>query len=689
MAVTTRRDGSTLLVTLDNPPVNAIGHAMRASLMAAVETANDDKSIERVIVTGAGRAFAAGADAREFDAAPIEPHLPEVLDRIEACRVPWIAAVGGVALGGGLEIALACRYRIAAPGAQLGLPEVNLGVIPGAGGTQRLPRLVGLAAALDMIPTGRPVSARKALDVGLIHEIAEDVIFAAEEVNGELLSTIPALCDLPGPAPDGEALAAARALAGRKMKNQIAPQKAIDLVEAACSESFVAAMALERQTFIELRQGAQARALRHIFFAERAAKAPDWLKEARPLPLDHAVVVGGGTMGAAISYALLNAGLRVTLIETDEDGVARARANVDKIVEASLARGLIDPAGAEARLGRLTATTDYTAAAGATLAIEAAFESMEVKQAVFQALEAALAPDTVLASNTSYLDIDEIASVLKDPARLIGLHFFAPAHIMKLLEIVRGRASSDTALATGFALGKRLGKIPVLAGVCDGFIGNRIFARYREACDTMLMDGALPWEIDAAMTGFGYAMGLYATADLSGLDIGYATRRRQDATRDPARRYIPIADRVVEAGRLGRKTGSGWYDYASGKPAPDPWTEDLILSEAEKAGVTRRAFAPEEIQRRALLAMINEAADILAEGIAQSARDIDVVTVHGYGFPRWRGGLLHYADTLGVGRVVSELQDLAGEDPVAWKASPVLEACARGNTPIAGYRTAG
>ncbi len=659
MAVTTKRDGSTLLVTLDNPPVNAIGHAMREGLVAAVETANADQSIERVIVTGAGRAFAAGADAREFNAPPIEPHLPEVLDRIEACRAPWIAAINGVALGGGLEITLACRYRIAAPKAQLGLPEVNLGVIPGAGGTQRLPRLIGLAAALDMIPTGKPVSALKALESGLIHEVAEDVVFAAEEVNSELLSTIPALSALPGPDHDGEALAAARKLAGQKMRGQIAPLRAIDVVEIACSEPYTSAMALERQTFIELRNGGQSRALRHIFFAERAARAPDWLKDARPLPLDHAVVVGGGTMGAAISYAMLNAGLKVTLIETDADGVARARANVDKIVEASLTRGLIDAAGAEARRSRLTATTDYSAGSDATLAIEAAFESMEVKKGVFQALEAALPPDAVLASNTSYLNIDEIASVLKDPARLLGLHFFAPAHIMKLLEIVRGAASSDTALATGFSLGKRLGKIPVLAGVCDGFIGNRIFARYREACDTMLMDGALPWEIDAAMTGFGYAMGLYATADLSGLDIGYATRRRQDATRDPARRYIPIADRVVEAGRLGHKTGAGWYDYSSGKITPDPWTEALILTEAKSAGVARRSFTAEEIQRRALLAMINEAANILAEGIAQSAQDIDVVTVHGYGFPRWRGGLMHYADTLGVGQIVSELRDLA------------------------------
>jgi 3-hydroxyacyl-CoA dehydrogenase len=450
--------------------------------------------------------------------------------------------------------------------------------------------------------------------------------------------------------------------------------KAIELVEASAKWPLAKALAAEREAFLSLRVGAQARALRHVFFAERGAKAPEGL--GAPGPFEHVAVVGGGTMGAGIAYACLNAGLRVTLLETDADGVARAEANVGKIIEASLKRGLIDTAGAEARRGRFTCSDDFAAGREATLAIEAAFESMEVKRAVFQKLEAALPKTAILASNTSYLDLDEIAQSVSDPARVVGLHFFAPAHIMKLLEIVRGAKTSDRALATGFALGKQLRKIPVLAGVCDGFIGNRILARYREAADTVLMDGSTPWEVDEAMVEFGYAMGPYEAQDLSGLDIAHANRRRQDATRDPNRRYIPIADRMVELGKLGRKTGAGWYRYpGGGGKVEDPIVADLALEEAHFAGITRTEYTAEEIRERLLLAMINEAADILGEGIAQSAADIDLVTVAGYGFPRHRGGLMHYADTLGVPQIVARLTELAEEDPVAWRVSQTLLDC--------------
>lgn len=675
MSLSMRREGNTGYVTLDNPPVNAIGQPMRLGLLEAVRWA-EAQMLDRVIVTGAGRAFAAGADAREFDGGPLEPHLPDVLEAIERSFVPWVAAVNGVALGGGAEIALACRMRIMAPGAQIGLPEVHLGVIPGAGGTQRLPRLAGLEKALSVISLGKPLSASEALACGFVHAVDDDPVAAAYMVNTEELGCIVPVWELPMPAHDDGLLSAARATAAKKLPGQIAPQRAIDVVEHGLGLGFAEAMTKERATFLELKQGEQARALRHMFFAERAAKAPDWLT-AEPVALDTVAVVGGGTMGAGIAVALLNVGLRVVLLETDAEGVARARANVDKIIEASLSRGLIDAAGAADRRARLEISDDYTVAAQATLAIEAAFESMEVKREVFARLEASLPPGAVLATNTSYLDINEIGAGLSDPARVLGLHFFAPAHIMKLLEIVRGQATSDRALATGFALAKRLRKVPVLAGVCDGFIGNRILARYREAADTVFMDGSTPWDVDEAMVDFGYAMGPYEAQDLSGLDIAHANRRRQDATRDPARRYIPIADRMVELGKLGRKTGAGWYRYpGGGGKVEDPIVADLALEEAHFAGVARTDYGAEAIRERLLLAMINEAADILGERIALSARDIDLVTVFGYGFPRWRGGLMHYADTLGVARIVARLEALAQEDPVAWKVSPVLRDCA-------------
>jgi 3-hydroxyacyl-CoA dehydrogenase len=666
MPVTFRRDGPTAFVSLDFPPVNAIGRDTRQGLLDALDRIEAEAGLERVILSGAGRAFAAGADAREFDGPALAPHLPDVIARIEACAVPWVAAIQGPALGGGCELALACRCRIAAPDARIGLPEVTLGVVPGAGGTQRLPRLVGLARALDLIVTGRPVSGARAQEIGLVDTLADDPVAAAVVVPVATLGSRVALSALPGPDADPDAVAAARAQAATKMRGQSAPLRAIDLVALSATTPFAAAQAEERAAFLALRQSAQAKALRHIFFAERGAKTPDWLRATTPDEIHRAVVVGGGTMGAGIAYALVNAGISVTILETDAAGVARAEANVEAIVAAALKRGLIDAAGATARRAALSVSDDYARAADADIAIEAAFESMEVKHAVLTRLEAAMAPGTVLATNTSYLDVNEMAAVLADPSRLVGLHFFAPAHIMKLLEIVRGAATSERALATGFALAKRLAKLPVLAGVCDGFIGNRILARYREAADTLLIDGASVAGIDAAMVDFGYPMGPYEAQDLSGLDIAFANRRRQDATRDPARRYVDIADRMVDAGRLGRKTGAGWYHYAEGARAVAPEVDEIVRVAARAAGVTRRAFTADEIRERLLLAMINEAAAILDEGIAQAAGDIDVVTVAGYGFPRWHGGLMHHADTLGPAHILERLRAFAAEDPVAW-----------------------
>lgn len=682
MSVTTRREENVGFVEIDNPPVNAINQAVRQGLLDAVRWA-EKEMLDRVIVTGAGRAFAAGADAREFDKAPVEPHLPDVMNAIDESFVPWIAAINGVALGGGAEIAMACRMRIMAPGAQIGLPEVTLGVIPGAGGTARLPRLVGLEKALEMITGGKPLGAEAAQAAGLVHMVDESPVDAAFMVNTEELGCIVPTWEFNPPEADAAVLAAARERVAQKMSGQIAPARAIDVIEQGLSLPFHEALKVERAAFVELKAGDQARALRHIFFAERAAKAPEWL-DATPVSLDQVAVVGGGTMGAGIAYALLNAGLAVTLLETDADGVVRARENVEKIIAASLKRGMIDEARAEDHRARLQVTNDYERAGNATLAIEAAFEAMEVKRDVFAKLEAVLPAEAILATNTSYLDVNEIAAGVADPSRVVGLHFFAPAHIMKLLEIVNADATGDVALATGFALARKLRKVPVLAGVCDGFIGNRILARYREAADTVLMDGSTPWEIDDAMVDFGYAMGLYETQDLSGLDISHANRRRQDATRDPNRRYIPIADRLVEMGKLGRKTGAGWYRYpGGGGKVADPIVADLALEEAHFAGITRVDYSEDEIRARLLHAMINEAADLLDEGIAQSARDIDLVTVFGYGFPRWRGGLMHFADTLGAKAIVAQLEEYEKEDALVWKVSPLLRRCAESDTPLA------
>ncbi len=659
---------------------------MRQGLLDAVRWA-ETEMLDRVIISGAGRVFAAGADIREFDNRPVEPHLPDVLYAIDESFVPWIAAINGVALGGGAELALACRMRIMAPDARIGLPEVTLGVIPGAGGTGRLPRLVGLETALKMIAGGRTLGSDAALATGLVHGIDNDPVEAAFQANSEELRGILPTWELPPPDLMPDAFNEARAAVSPRKVGPTAANRAIDVVEQSLGLSFHDALQVERAAFLELRESAQATALRHIFFAERAAKAPSRLVDVQ-VGLGHVAVVGGGTMGAGIAYSLLNGGFQVSLLEVDAEGTERARQNVEKIISDSTQRGLIDENGAADRRNRLVVTAEYAKVASADLAIEAAFESMETKKDIFARLEATLSPHAILATNTSYLDIDEIASVVCDPARVLGLHFFAPAHVMKLLEIVRGEKTGETALATGFSLAKKLRKVPVLARVCDGFIGNRILARYREAADTVLMDGSTPWKIDEAMVRFGFAMGPYETQDLSGLDIAYANRRRQDANRDSSRRYIPIADRLVELGRLGRKTGAGWYCYPGGGKMEDPIVADLAIEEACFAGIERTDFKHEDIVERLLLAMINEASDILSEGIAEHAHDIDLVTVFGYGFPRWRGGLMHYADTIGASTIIEKINALAKGDAFAWQPSSVLSRCAETGTRLADWRSA-
>ncbi len=632
-------------VWVDNPPVNALSHAVRSGLLAAVEELDGVDEIKAVILICRGRTFIAGADIREFSQTPKEPHLPDLIVRMEQAKKPWIAAIHGTALGGGCETAMGCHYRVAAPGAKLGLPEVNLGLIPGAGGTVRLPRLVGAARALEMVTGGKPVTARNAREWGLIDAVSPDDDlpgFAgkyAHEVAEEPLP--PAVSDRPvdsASIPDDwqAALSGVQARA----RGQNSPYEAALAIRDAIENSAGDALKRERERFTRLRDSEQSAALRHVFFAERQTTKIERIKGVEPKSVDHVGIIGGGTMGAGIAAAHLLAGIHVTLVERDREAADAGTQRIIKILQNSHDRGVIDEARLEQAKAVIQGATDYAKLDKADLVIEAVFEDMNVKKGVFRKLDEHCKPGTILASNTSYLDINEIAETTRDPTRVLGLHFFSPAYIMKLVEVIYTDTVSDTALATGFDLARRLRKTPVLAGVCDGFIGNRILFAYRKQCDYMLEDGAEPQEIDAAMREFGMAMGPFEMQDLAGLDIGWANRKRLAPPRDPNERYVKIADRLCELGRFGQKTGSGWYRYQQGsrKGSVDPVVEKIISKERAAAGILPREFTSAEIQTRILDAMVSEGKLILSEGIARSASDIDVVMILGYGFPRWRGG---------------------------------------------------
>ena len=668
-----RRIGRAALVQINRPPVNAINHDIRAGLLAALANIAMADDVDRIILAGAGDIFAAGADAGEFGLPMAQPDLPTVVVALESAAVPVIAAIKGACLGGGLELALACRWRIAAPSAQLGLPEVILGVVPGSGGTQRLPRLVGMKAALSMIPAGRSVRTAEALEIGLIDQQDDDPVTAALALSLTDINDRLPVSHRPAPPADPEAAAAALAQARRRMPHQQAPEEAVRLIGLSHTMSFDDALVQERATFLALRDGDECRALRHIFFAERGARAPAHLKAVPTAPLDTAIVIGGGTMGAGIAHALARSGSAVTLIERDDGALQAAHKRMSTLYDAAVGRGLMQAEAAVREHGAIRFQVGYHGLDSAGLVIEAVFEDMQVKRDVLTALDRA-APDAVLASNTSYLDIDVMAGCLADPSRLVGLHFFSPAHIMKLLEIVRGVKTSDRALATGYALAKRLHKIPVQVGVCDGFVGNRMLQRVREAAELLLLDGAAVAQVDRVMRNFGYAMGPYETQDMSGLDIAWANRRRQAATRDPARRYSRVSDLLCEAGWLGRKAGRGWYLYEDGRPVgPNPDAEPLIEAEAARHGIIRRELADDLIEETLLLALINEAAALLEDGIADVASDIDLVLVHGYGFPRFRGGPLFHADRMGLGLIRDRLAALQERDPVIWALSPRID----------------
>lgn len=643
--VTTSKHNDIAIVCVKNPPVNALSHAVRSELYSACENMDGDNTVKAVVLICDGRTFIAGADIREFNQAPQEPHLPDVINRIEAATKPWIAAVHGTALGGGCEVALGCHYRVAISSAKFGLPEVHLGLIPGAGGTVRLPRLIGTESAIAMVTSGKPISAQEALEKGLVDAVAPDEnleTFAVEFATSKMTASLPVaiskrpVADAPDDAKAQEILDGVSAKARGQMSPVEAAGSVIDAGKLDATEAFAA----ERERFVRLKESEQSAALRHVFFAERQTAKIAELKDVKPKEIEECGIVGGGTMGAGIAAAALLAGFQITMLERDTEAAEAGAQRVRKILDGSLSRGLIS-SQQRAAIGQAFATSiDYTALARCDLVIEAVFEDMAVKKLVFKKLCEVCRPDAILATNTSYLNVNEIAASAKNPERVLGLHFFSPAHIMKLLEIVKTDTVSDEVLATGFALAKKLRKVPVLSGVCDGFIGNRILANYRKQCDYMLEEGASPQDIDTAMRNFGMAMGPFEMQDMAGLDIGWANRKRLAPTRDPKERYVKIADRICELGRFGQKTGAGWYQYPEGsrKGIPDPVVEDIIKQEREAAGIVTRSFTMAEIQSRILQAMVSEGQQILNEGIARSAADIDMVFILGYGFPRWRGG---------------------------------------------------
>ena len=672
-------EGEIALVCIDNPPVNASSQAVRTGLLAAMQRFAD--APEKVaVIYGAGRTFVAGADITEFGKTPLEPSLPRVLQAIEGQEKPVVCVVHGTALGGGLEIALAAHYRVALHGARVGLPEVTLGVLPGAGGTQRLPRLIGLMPAAEIFTSARQVGAKEAFELGIVDALSEEEPrVAGMNLAAEILARGDGprrIRDMPAPKVDEAAVADLRKKVARASRGQTAPLVALDVAVKGAGMPFDEAMAEERRTFDELVKSPQRAALVHAFFAERKATRLPELDGVTPRPVKHLGVIGGGTMGGGIAVAGLLNGLTVTLVERDAAAADKARDGIGRTLADSVKRGKLTEEKRDALLSdSLTTSDDYAALGQADVIVEAVFESMDVKREVFGKLDAVAKPGAILASNTSYLDVNEIAAATSRPADVLGLHFFSPAHVMRLLEVVVADRTAPEVVATGFALAKALKKIPVRAGVCDGFIGNRMLRVYRLAADHMVLDGASPFAIDLALVAFGFAMGPYAVADLAGIDIGYMTRQRLRPNKDPRERWGDWPDKLHDLGRLGRKTGRGYYIYDDESPRgrPDPEVEDLIAEERAARGITPRDFPDEEIVERYMAAMINEGARIVEEGIARRPLDVDVVKLHGYGFPRWRGGPMHHADAVGLDQVLGTIRACAAEDPWFWQPAALLE----------------
>ena len=678
-----RTEGAVAVITLDNPPVNGFSHELRSALMASLDQAVADKSVKAIVITGTGKVFSAGADIREFNTprALSEPNLRTLGRAIEASPKPVIAALNGTASGGGLEVALACHYRLATPKAQISLPEVKLGFIPGADGTQLLPRAVGLETALNMIVSGALVPAEQFKGMTLFDALVDgNLLQAAIAFASDLSPTTPTkrLRDLRVEHPNPEGfLEFARNVVGAVSKGYPAPLKCIEAVAAAVSKPYEEGLRVERDLFGQLMQTTESKSLRHAFFAERAASKIPGLPENLPLrPIRTAAVIGAGTMGGGIAMSFANAGIPVTVLEVKQEALEKGTATIRKNYEVSAKKGKLTAAQLAERMGSIRPTLSYADLAQADIFIEAVFEDMGAKTEVFKKLDEIAKPGAILATNTSTLDLNRIARATRRPGDVIGTHFFSPANVMKLLEVVRGSATQDDVLATVMDLAKRLNKIGVVSGVCDGFIGNRMLEKYWRETMFMLEEGALPQQVDSALERWGMAMGPFRVSDLAGNDVGWYIRKRHYVEK-PDRKYSRIADQICELGRFGQKTGAGWYRYEAGKreAIPDPAVEQLISAYRKEIGVTPRRISDDEIVERSVFALVNEGARILEEGIALRASDIDVVYLTGYGFPRFRGGPMFYADTVGLYNVVRTMKRFAQNphgDPGFWQPAPLV-----------------
>lgn len=682
-SVNYERQGEVALITLSNPPVNALGQAQREGLLRALHQAQIDTQAKVLVLLCSGRTFIAGADIKEFGKPPQAPSLPEVVNAYEQSDKPCVAVIHGTALGGGLEMALGCHYRIARRDAKVGLPEVKLGLLPGAGGTQRLPRLAGVAKALEMIVSGQPINALQAREHQIVDELfdgdprAAGIAFAQRILDSGLgvRRTGEQAAALKG-VDNGALIAAKRADVAKRLPGFFSPPRCVAAVEAATLLPLVEGLQRERALFQECLASEQRAALVHGFFAERQCAHIDDLPKDTPVrAIERVGVIGGGTMGVGIALSFVSAGIAVMLMEVDEPALQRALQRARETCEASVARGSLSPAVMEQRLALLHGGVDYRELATADLVIEAVFESLEVKRQVFERLDQVCKPGAILASNTSSLDLDVIAGFTSRAEDVVGLHFFSPANVMRLLEVVRGRHTGLEVLATVMQLSKRLNKIAVVVGVCDGFVGNRMIFQYGREAEFLLEEGATPEQVDGALRNFGLAMGPNAMRDLSGLDIGWSIRQRQRATL-PSNYPLPdVLDKLYAAGMLGQKTGQGFYCYAPGSRRPEPNPELLPLLEAvsREKGIERRALSDEYIVERCVFALINEGAKILQEGIARRSSDIDVIYLNGYGFAAWRGGPMFYADSLGLDNVLARIREFHQRFGAWWEPAPLLE----------------
>ncbi|WAN09948.1 3-hydroxyacyl-CoA dehydrogenase NAD-binding domain-containing protein [Stutzerimonas balearica] len=678
-----QRHGAIALIIVDNPPVNALSQPVRQGLQQAFQAADADPAVQAVALVCEGNTFIAGADIKEFGKPPQAPSLPDVIDSIENSRKPSVAVIHGTALGGGLEVALGCHYRIARKDAKVGLPEVKLGLLPGAGGTQRLPRLAGVAKALDMIVSGQPIGAAEALEHHIVDELFEgDLVEAGLAYAQRLIDegrgprrTGEQSAGLEG-ADNAELIAAKHAEVAKRMRGLFSPLRCIAAVEAATKLPLAEGLKRERELFAECLQSPQRAALVHSFFAERqAGKIADLPADVKPRAVKSAAVIGGGTMGVGIALCFANAGIPVKLLEINEEALGRALQRARDTYGASVKRGSLTEEAMEQRLKRVEGVTDYAALADVDLVIEAVFEEMDVKRQVFERLDAVCKPGAILASNTSSLDLNQIAAFTRRPEDVVGLHFFSPANVMRLLEVVRGAKTSDEVLATAMAVGKQLKKVSVVVGVCDGFVGNRMIFQYGREAEFLLEEGATPGQVDGALRNFGMAMGPFAMRDLSGLDIGQAIRKRQRAELPADRDFPTVSDKLCEAGMLGQKTGAGYYRYEPGNRAPleNPDLAPMLDAASREKGLERRELDEQYIIERTIYALVNEGAKILEEGIAQRASDIDVIYLNGYGFPAFRGGPMFYADSVGLDEVLARVKALHARCGDWWKPAPLLE----------------